>query len=368
MTGQETFVFVHSGLVAMLVVAAVFVWRLSQPQSAATPPELTDVELGALNGGLSSPSSRRRRSSVAAASRQPRKARSWPTAITRRGGASLTGTSFLLLYGASFAVLWIATALAWRACQPAAAAPLDERGLDVVELAALTGGRERAAIAALAALRHSKVRTGPSGTMLADGPLADDATELERELFAAVRASPGAAAWPLVGAAAGGPAVERLLARLRAAGLLLEPGAAVVMHVLWGLAAVLVGAGAIAVVERLDHDTLVAAIASPVAAITAACALLLWWIHNHRCGASAAGRRLVDAIGNAGEGIRGRVDQTAFEVAIFGAGVLWTQDAALATALGLPTPNEDGDHSVVGQILFLLMSDNDGGCGGCGCG
>jgi len=32
MTGQETFVFVHAGLVAMLVVAAVFVWRLSQSQ------------------------------------------------------------------------------------------------------------------------------------------------------------------------------------------------------------------------------------------------------------------------------------------------------------------------------------------------
>jgi len=88
MTGQETFVFVHAGLVAMLVVAAVFVWRLSQPQSAATPPELTDVELGALDRGLSWPSSRRRRSCVAVASRQPRKARSWPTAITRQGGAS----------------------------------------------------------------------------------------------------------------------------------------------------------------------------------------------------------------------------------------------------------------------------------------
>jgi len=78
----------------------------------------------------------------------------------------------------------------------------------------------------------------------------------------------------------------------------------------------------------------------------------------------------VDAIGNAGEGIRGRVDQMAFEVAIFGAGVLWTQDWALATALGLPTPNEDGDDSVLGQVInfLLLMSDDDGGCGGCGCG
>ncbi len=54
-------------------------------------------------------------------------------------------------------------------------------------------------------------------------------------------------------------------------------------------------------------------------------------------------------------------------MAIFGAGVLWTQDWALATALGLPTPNEDGNDSVMGQIInFLLTSDSEGDCGGCG--
>jgi uncharacterized protein (TIGR04222 family) len=279
----------------------------------------------------------------------------------------MTGASFLLPYAGSLAAVWLVTAVAWRACQPAASAPLDERGLDIVELAALTGGRERAAIAALAAPRRSHVRTGPGATMVAGGPLADDATELERELFEAMRAAPSAS--PLVLAGARGAAVERILERLRAAGLLLDARAVLVMHLLWGVSAVLVGAGAIAVIERLEHHTLVNTVASPAAALAAAAAALLWWIHNHRSGASAAGRRLVDDIGDAGEGLRGRFDQTAFEVAMFGAGVLWTEDWALATALGIPAPNEDGDSSVAGRVLdFLLFSDNEGGCGGCGCG
>jgi uncharacterized protein (TIGR04222 family) len=275
----------------------------------------------------------------------------------------MTRTSFLMLYGGSFSTLLLATALVWRRFQPAAVAPIDRSGLDAVELAALTGGPERAAIAAMAALRSSAVRAGPGGTMLAHDELDAHAGELERELFDAVRGSPGAPARSLVERAAHGPAASRIDDRLKAAGLVLDVRTTALMHVLWACAAVLLAIGALAVLGHLGHHRVVPTLLSPLGGVVAASAALLWWIHRHRSGASRAGRRLVDSIGDRGEGLLGRTGG-ALEVALFGAGVLWTQDSAFASALGL-TAADEKQTSMAGHILDFLFDGGDG-CG-CGC-
>jgi len=275
-------------------------------------------------------------------------------------------TARSLLYAGSFVTLLLATAFTWRRCQPAVDAVTHERDLDVIDLAALTGGGRLAAITAMASLRRSQVRTDPGGTMLADGPLDEEAGELERELYQAVRGSPATPASALVQGAANGAAATRLVARLRAAGLLLDARAAVCMHVLLACAAVLVGFGVLSLLDDLDDLGFFATLATPIGGLVAAAATLLWWIHSHRSGASAAGRRLISRIGDAGEGLGGRSDPGAFEVAMFGAGVLWTQDWALATALGLPAMEEEG-NGWLGEILSFVF-DFDGDGGGCGCG
>jgi len=277
----------------------------------------------------------------------------------------MTRTSFLMLYGGSFATLLLATALVWRRFQPAAVSPIDEGGLDAVELAALTGGSERAAIAAMAALRSSAVRTGPSGTMLAHGELDADAGELERELFDAVRGSPGASARSLVEGAAHGPEATRIVARLKAAGLVLDARTTMLMHVLWAFSAALFAIGALAVLGYLGDHRAVPTLLSPLGGMVAAAAALLWWIHQHRSGASTAGRRLVNSIGDGGQGLRGHTGGAVVEVALFGAGVLWTQDWALASALGLASPEEE--QGSVGGAIFAFLFDSGDGCG-CGCG
>ena len=276
----------------------------------------------------------------------------------------MTRTSFLMLYGGSFATLMLATALVWRRFQAAAVSPIDEAGLDAVELAALTGGSERAAIAAMAALRSSAVRTGPSGTMLAHGELDADAGELERELFDAVRGSPGASA-PVTGGGRGTrPGGHRIVARLNAAGLVLDARTTMLMHVLWAFSAALFAIGALAVIGYLADHRVVPTLLSPLGGMVAAAAALLWWIHQHRSGASTAGRRLVNSIGDGGQGLR-RLTGGAVEVALFGAGVLWTQDWAFASALGLASPDEE--HGSVGGAIFEFLFNSGDGCG-CGCG
>ena len=277
----------------------------------------------------------------------------------------MAGRTFQLLYGGSFAVLLLVTTLVWRRCQPAFDPSIEERGLDAVELAALTGGGRRAAVAAMVALRRGHVRTGPGGTMLADGPLADDAGELERELFEAVRASPSAPASSLVDSAAGGAAASAILARLQAAGLLLNTRATAWMRVLWACAAALTAAGLLALVDRWDGDAVVATLVSPLGGVAACSAALWWWIHQHRSGASAAGRRLVNGIGDAGEGVRGRT-AGAVDVALFGTAVLWTHDWPLAQALGVP--EHEDEQAPIASLIGSWISDGDG-CGwGCGCG
>jgi uncharacterized protein (TIGR04222 family) len=274
----------------------------------------------------------------------------------------MVGRSFLMLYAGSFATLLLATALVWRRCQPAVDSSIDAHSLDVTDLAALTGGGQRAAIAAMATLRRRQVRTGPSGTMLAEGPLDEHAGELERELYEAVRGSPGAPAKSLVDAAARGPAATRILARLKAAGLLLDARGVACMHVLWACGAVLFGAGLVGLLDSFEHK-IVPVLVSPLGVMVASAAALWWWIHRHRCGASAEGRRLVGEIGDAGEGLRGRCEHIAFDVAMFGSVVLWEQDWPLASALGIPSLDEEHASGAWAMLDFLF-----GGGEGCGCG
>jgi len=280
----------------------------------------------------------------------------------------MTGSTFLVLYAGSFTALWLTTALVWRRSQPPVDPAIDETSLDVVELAALNGGVERASFTAMTALRRSHVRPGPGGTMLLDGPLADDAGELERELYDAVRASPSASARTLVDGAARGPAAAATVARVRDAGLLLDAPTTRNMHVLWLCAALLVGVG----VAGLLGFELPPALLGLLAALVASSAALLCWIHLHRSGASAAGRRLFHGIGDSPARLRGHADHPAFEVAMSGGVVLWTQDWALASALDIPAAaQEEQRPGLVGEAIswWWFGRDDDGdGCGGCGCG
>lgn len=72
----------------------------------------------------------------------------------------------------------------------AAVRPIRVGRLDEVELAASNSGWQLAVIAAITALRRSHVMQTTEGTLVANGPLVEDACELERELFETVRQAP----------------------------------------------------------------------------------------------------------------------------------------------------------------------------------
>ena len=149
---------------------------------------------------------------------------------------------FLMVYGGLLAALLTASVVVWRRSQPEADDTVD---LTDVELAALNGGPQLAAITAATALRRSHVTSTADGTLVAQGPLADDAGQLERELFDTLGQSPASPAKTLVDNAARGATVERIVTRLTEAGLRLGDDARLWLTALWICAGAVVTAGAV---------------------------------------------------------------------------------------------------------------------------
>lgn len=290
MTGQELFLFVYAGLVAMLALAALSTWRLSQPpRPVATQPELTDVELGALNGG-------------------PR-------------------------------------------------------------LAVITAATE---------LRRSCVMHTREGTLVANGPLANGAGELECELFVAVRRGSGTPAPLLLRNAAESATVDRLITNLERAGLRLEAGGRMKLDTARCCAIVLAVAGAAglaAIASTSDPgpnalDLTAGHGLTPLgatAALTIATLVLAGWARRRSHGPSIAGRRLLKAVRRerASE-LRVAGGRPALAVAIFGSAALWQIDPAYAAALDVPShiPTSVGLNS--DAFAAGWETGCGGGCGGCG--
>ena len=233
-----------------------------------------------------------------------------------------------------------------------------------------TAARSWPSITAATALRRSHVAQTPEGTLVANGPLVDDACELERELFEVVRGDTG-------------PPGERARRRRRgerdrqaprgpprgrrACDSATTPGATCSASAgararsrswaLLGLAGFL-AAGA--------HD---GAALGAGAALTVVTLVAKHWAGRRRRGPTVAGRRLLKAVRTerASE-LRAAGGQLSLAVAMFGAAALWSTDPAFAGALGIPPrPRRLGRrHSAalrrgLGGRLRRLR-----GCGGCG--
>ena len=269
---------------------------------------------------------------------------------------------FLMVYGGLLAALLTASLVTWRRWQPEADDTVD---LTDVELAALNGGPQLAAITAATALRRSHVTSTPDGTLVAQGPLADDAGQLERELFDTLRQSPASPAKTLVDNAARGATVQRIVTRLTDAGLRLGDDARLWMTAAWICAGVLVTAGAVAVFAIWEDGVQDWQALAPLAAPVVAAEGVRRWLGRHRSGATAAGRRvLARAKDDRSDELRAAGGQLAFAVAILGSAALWSNDPAFAAALDIPPQTET---SIAGNAAAFGWGW-DASCGGCGCG
>lgn len=269
--------------------------------------------------------------------------------------------AFLTVQAGLVALLVLAAAIVWRRSQPTESSGVGQ--LDEVELAAINGGSQLAVITAVTALRRSHVTQTPAGTLVADGPLAEDACELERELFETVRGAPDRQASALVADASESEIVKRLMARLEAAGLRLGDDAQRNLRLVGWCAGALAFAGMLGLAGFLVADARDGVALGAGAALTVVTLVAKHWAGRRRRGPTAAGRRLLKSVRAArASELRAAGGQLSLAVAMFGAAALWSTDPAFAGALGLPAQTE----TAVGWNGAAFSAGWEAGCGGCG--
>jgi uncharacterized protein (TIGR04222 family) len=270
--------------------------------------------------------------------------------------------TFLVVEAGLVALLVVAAALLWRRPQPSHAAAVGR--LDEVELAAINGGPQLAVITAVTALRRSHVTQTPEGTLVANGPLVDDAGELERELFENVRRAPATPAAALVPTAVESDTVRRLVARLEAAGLRLRPEMRRKLLALrlcsWAVAlAAVPGLLAFGTTGEVGFYVVVALV------VVALC--VARWCNSRQAGPTAAGRRLLKGVRAERKAeLRAAGGHLPLAVAMFGTVALWTTDPALAGALAIPAHTQTAFSAQGFAAGWSAGCSGCGGCGGCG--
>ena len=273
--------------------------------------------------------------------------------------------AFLMVQAGLVTVLVLTAAVVWRRSQPVE--PPAVGRLDEVELAAINGGPQLAVITAATALRRSHVAQTPEGTLVANGPLVDDACELERELFEVVRETPDRPASALVAGAAESDTVKRLMARLEAMGLRLGDDAQRKLLVVGWCAGALAFMGLLGLAGFLAAGARDGAALGAGAALTVVTLVAKHWAGRRRRGPTVAGRRLLKSVRTerANE-LRAAGGQLSLGVAMFGGAALWSTDPAFAGALGIPAQTETAFAWNAAAFGAGWEAGCGCGCGGCG--
>ncbi|MDX6682274.1 MAG: hypothetical protein QOG94_2313 [Solirubrobacteraceae bacterium] len=275
----------------------------------------------------------------------------------------ISGPSFLWLY----AGLCVATAVAiWllrRRLLNAGDAPAATPAPGIYEIALLNGGPQLA-IAAAATKLHDEgsLASGPKSKTIvaATRPAGND--ELEHEVYGAVERTSGMSGRALRRQLEDCDTIRRMAARLVEAGLLLDDERRSRVNALWLLALPLLALGIARAVAGAQGDHPIAYLVIALVAV-AVCAVRFAFVRTR---VTARGQQLLDNH----RGGRKRPAHTPIgaeiplAVALFGTGVLWEADPAIASAWSVPR-----EHTWTGGAgSGGGCGGGGGGCGGGGCG
>ncbi|MEY2515568.1 MAG: hypothetical protein QOJ89_2926 [bacterium] len=276
----------------------------------------------------------------------------------------ISGPSFLWLYAGLCAVTAVAIWLLRRRLLNAGSGGPAPAALDVYELAMLNGG-PALAITTAAAKLHSDgaLGSGADAKTIVAASRRAGATDLEHEVYSAVERTNGISGRVLRRQLEDCATLREMASRLTDAGLLLEDGRRALVDSLWLLAVPLVLLGVARAIAGVHNDRPVLYIVIMTFAVVWATARFAF----KRARATARGQQRLDSE----RGGRTSVAHTPvgaeipLAVALFGSGVLWAADPAIASAWAVPREHAwaGGSGSSGGG-----SSCGGGGCGGGGCG
>ncbi|MGH2841484.1 MAG: TIGR04222 domain-containing membrane protein, partial [Solirubrobacteraceae bacterium] len=204
--------------------------------------------------------------------------------------------------------------------------------LDVYRLAMLNGGPQLTITAAAARLHRSGLlREGDEPrTLVVDGPLDADATDIERAVFDAVQRQPHIRSAELRRELADSEPVAQLASRLGDVGLLLKPETIARMRRLWLLAVPLLVLGAARLWAGVEADAQVGYLAIGVVAV----AFATVWLAGRRPWTTARGQAVVarKRADHRQLSTGGTSSQMPLAVALYGGAALWAAEPAIASA------------------------------------
>jgi len=281
----------------------------------------------------------------------------------------LTGPAFLWLYAGLCVAVGLAIRWHWqRTLGPRPHA--DSAELDAYRLAMLNGGPQLAITAAATRLHTDGVLCDGDDprTLVLNGRLHSNADELEWAVFDAVQREPNIRTAALRRELEESEPVKRLASRLADSGLLLKPEIGSKLRRLWLLGAALVSLGGARIWAGIENDAAVGYLTILVIAV----ALATFWLASKRPWATARGHALVarQRTSHRDLSTTGSGPQLPLAVALYGGGVLWAADPAIALAWNVPRENTSGGTgtSSGGGCGGGWSGGGDGGGGGGGCG
>jgi uncharacterized protein (TIGR04222 family) len=291
----------------------------------------------------------------------------------------ISGPQFLLIY----VVVLAATALFVAAAQRRVVAAPGRMGgvpdLDPYEIAYLNGGAALAATTAAANLLRGGFLDKPQGEpqqvyLIPVRPPRPSAHPVERTVFEQIAAHPDQPFARLQTALDDAPALAAIHARLRERGLATTRAQAFqhLAQVLWFVPLLLIGAARVAAgVARGRPVGFLLLLMGATVVLAAEMGLRVPRLTRLGKRALELLRSETPAPEVATVGVGGLAPaQLGLAMALFGAGVLWTADADLATALKVPRETGSANPSTAGGCGGGGGGDGGGGggCGGGGCG
>jgi uncharacterized protein (TIGR04222 family) len=277
----------------------------------------------------------------------------------------ISGPSFLWLYIGLSLVAAIAIWLLRRwLLNTGEGTPAPVR-LDVYELAMLNGGPQLAITTAAAKLHNEgALASGASAKTVVAATRPAHGSDLEHEVYGAVERTNGMSGRVLRRQLEDCATIRAMSARLVDAGLLLDESRRSIVNALWLLYVPVVALGAARAVAGVQNDR-------PVLYIVIATAVVAWGMARFalkRVRATARGQERLDSE----RGGRTSIAHTPvgaeipLAVALFGTGVLWAAEPAIASAWAVP--REHAWANAGGSSGGGGSSCGGGGCGGGGCG